>query len=494
VASSAPSSKHAAHRLSAVLVVLCAADFLVVLDALVVAVALPDMQEVLTIPAGALQWTVTSYVLCFGGFLLLGGRLGDLYGRRRILITGLLVFAAGSLLAGLAWAPLALFAGRAVQGLGAAAMAPTALALLTTAFTDPTARDRALGAWSAASSAGIPAGALLGGVLTASVGWRWVFLINVFAAVASAVATRAVVAESATKGAPDLDWAGAVLVTCGLTLVIAGISQAEHAHAQAAALAGVAAPLVPGVVLLIAFVVVEHRASAPLVPFDRLRAPGQLSANLVGLVLPVGLGTALFLATLYLQRVEGLGPLATGTAYLALAVPCIAASPLAARLATYLGRRITTSAGLLLQVTGLVLLTRVSAKGDLATVIAGFILIGLGAPIAFVPTTAAAMDSPGDPGLASGIFNTSQQLGNALALAAIATLATGWTARHADPDTGPAALTAGYSAGFLLAAAIVASGLLPALRLGTHQGDSPPQSAQPGGARSRRSVLPGEAP
>jgi MFS family permease len=281
VASSAPSSKHAAHRLSAVLVVLCAADFLVVLDALVVAVALPDMQEVLTIPAGALQWTVTSYVLCFGGFLLLGGRLGDLYGRRRILITGLLVFAAGSLLAGLAWAPLALFAGRAVQGLGAAAMAPTALALLTTAFTDPTARDRALGAWSAASSAGIPAGALLGGVLTASVGWRWVFLINVFAAVASAVATCAVVAESATKGAPDLDWAGAVLVTCGLTLVIAGISQAEHAHAQAAALAGVAAPLVPGVVLLIAFVVVEHRASAPLVPFDRLRAPGQLSANLV---------------------------------------------------------------------------------------------------------------------------------------------------------------------------------------------------------------------
>jgi MFS family permease len=183
VASSAPSSKHAAHRLSAVLVVLCAADFLVVLDALVVAVALPDMQEVLTIPAGALQWTVTSYVLCFGGFLLLGGRLGDLYGRRRILITGLLVFAAGSLLAGLAWAPLALFAGRAVQGLGAAAMAPTALALLTTAFTDPTARDRALGAWSAASSAGIPAGALLGGVLTASVGWRWVFLINVFAEV-----------------------------------------------------------------------------------------------------------------------------------------------------------------------------------------------------------------------------------------------------------------------------------------------------------------------
>jgi predicted MFS family arabinose efflux permease len=209
---------------------------------------------------------------------------------------------------------------------------------------------------------------------------------------------------------------------------------------------------------------VERRASAPLVPLDQLRAPGQLLANLVGLVLPVGLGAALFLATLYLQRVQGLGPMATGTVYLTLAVPCIAASPLASRLAGRLGRRFTALTGLLLQVAGLVLLAAVSAGGGRAMVIGGFMLIGFGAPIAFVPTTATAMDSPGgDPGLASGIFNTSQQLGNAVALAAIATMAAGWTARQSD--TGAAALTAGYSAGFLLAAAIVAAGVAPALRL-----------------------------
>jgi EmrB/QacA subfamily drug resistance transporter len=451
-----------------ILAVLCAADFLVVLDALVVAVALPAMQEALTIPGGALQWTVTSYVLCFGGFLLFGGRLGDLFGRRRVLVAGLLVFAAGSLLAGLAWTPVALFAGRAVQGLGAAAMAPTALALLTTTFADPAARNRALGVWSAASSAGIPAGALLGGVLTATGGWRWVFFVNVVAAMAAAVATSAVVPESVGDDASDrLDWVGAVLVTAGLTLVIAAISRAEQAHGPAELLAQVAAPLLLGAVLLAVFVLVERRTRAPLVPLDQLRMPGQLSVNLVGLVLPVGLGAALFLATLYLQRVQGLGPLATGAAYLALAVPCIAASPLASRLATRMGRPVTASAGLLLQVAGLVVLARVGVDSSLANVLVGFVLVGLGAPIAFVPATAVAMDGPrSDPGLASGIFNTSQQLGNAVALAAIATLAAAWTARNAEADPDPAALATGYNAGFLLAAAIVLIGLLPASRLG----------------------------
>ena len=442
-----------------VLAVLCAADFLVVLDGLVVAVALPVMQEALAIPAGALQWVVTSFVLCFGGFLLLGGRLGDLYGRRRLLLVGLLVFAAGSLLAGVAWNAWALFSGRAIQGFGAAAMAPTALALLTTAFQDSAARDRAIGVWSAVSSAGIPAGALLGGLLTATVGWRWVFLVNVPTALAVALATRVVVTEARRKAPKRLDWAGAVLVTSGLSLVIAGISQTDQTHALPALMVRVAAPLLLGIVLLVGFVLVERRTIAPLVPLGQFRAPGQVPANLVGLVLPVGLGVALFLATLYVQRVQGLGPLATGTAYLALAVPCITASPLAAQLATRLGRRSTAVAGLLLQVAGLIVLTRISAGGSLAIVLTGFVLIGLGAPIAFVPTTATAMDGPGcDPGLASGVFNTSQQLGNALALAAVATLAARWVAEQVEWGGDPAALTAGYSAGFRLAAAITIGG------------------------------------
>lgn len=194
-----------------------------------------------------------------------------------------------------------------------------------------------------------------------------------------------VLAEEAPK---RLDWAGAVLVTIGLTLVIAAISQTEHALTLAAVLVRVAAPLVAGLALLAGFVLVERRTTAPLVPLGQFRAPGQLPANLVGLVLPVGLGAALFLATLHLQRVQGLGPLATGTAYLALAVPCIAASPLASRLATRLGRGTTAVAGLLLQAAGLLLLTRISPDSGLAGVLTGFVLVGLGAPMAFVPSTA----------------------------------------------------------------------------------------------------------
>jgi predicted MFS family arabinose efflux permease len=187
----------------------------------------------------------------------------------------------------------------------------------------------------------------------------------------------------------------------------------------------------------------------------------------------VGLGAALFLATLYLQQVHGLGPMATGTAYLALAIPCIAASPLASRIAGRLGRRITAVAGLLLQVVGLLVLTRISVDGSLVLVLTGFVLIGLGAPIAFVPTTATAMDRPGsDPGLASGLFNTSQQLGNSLALAAIATFAASWTARQNQPSGDPEALAAGYSAGFVLAAAIIIAGVLPALRLNSPRSDA----------------------
>ena len=469
-----PDQQYARSRLRLVLAVLCAADFLVVLDGLVVAVALPAMQQALAIPAGSLQWVITAYALCFGGFLLLGGRLGDLYGRRRVLVVGLLLFAAGSLLAGLAWTPLALFGGRAVQGLGAAAMTPTALALLTIAFTDPAARAQAFGVWSAVSSAGIPAGALLGGVLTATVGWRWVLLVNVPAALVAAALTRAVVDESAAAERPRrLDWIGAVLVTAGLAAIIAGITQAEHTHTGGALLGRVVAPVVLGLTLLSVFVVVERQTAAPLVRLEQLRAPGLLSANLVGLVLPVGLGAGLFLGTFYLQQVVGLDPLLTGLAYLALAVPCIIASPLASRLTLRLGRGATATAGLLLQTAGLILLARVTATtGTLANVLPGLVLIGLGAPTAFVPTTATAMDSPnGDTGLASGFFNTSQQLGNALALAAIATLAATWTAHTASASASHPA--AGYAAGFLLAAGITLAGLIPAVRLSAATASSP---------------------
>jgi MFS family permease len=315
--------------------------------------------------------------------------------------------------------------------------------------------------------------------LTATAGWRWVFLINVPATLLAALATRAVVNESkAEKASKQLDWAGALLVTGGLTLIIGGISQVEHATSFPAGIVRVAAPLAIGCVLLTGFVLAERRAVAPLVPRGQFGADGQLAANLVGLVLPVGLGAALFLATLYLQRVQGLGPMTTGAVYLALAVPCIAASPLASHLATRVGRQITAMAGLLLQVAGLLILTRLSLDSGLAGVLTGFVLIGLGAPMAFVPTTASAMDGPSsDPGLASGLFNTSQQLGNAIAIAAIATLA---AAVQGHLGESPAGLTKSYNAGFMLAAGIALVGAIPTLRLNAapRQGRDRPQSPE----------------
>lgn len=458
-------------RAAPVLAVLCAADFLVVLDGLIVAVALPSMQDALDISATSLQWVINAYILIFGGFLLLGGRLGDLYGRRRILNAGLVLFAAGALLAGTAWNSALLIAGRGVQGLGAALMAPTALALLVAAFPAGPARNRALGWWSAAGSIGIPAGALLGGLLTATLGWRWVLLVNVPAAALAALATRRVVQESYDRTTPQhLDVPGAVLITTGLAFLILAVISTEHLATSpgTASLQRIIAPLAAAVLLLVAFAAVQRRARSPLIPPRALRARGFLAANLVGATLPVGLGALLFIATLYLQHVLGYTPLDTGLAYLALALPVIAASPVASWLVTRTGRRPVAVLGLLLQTAGLVMIARVPVDGTFLTdVLPGFILVGLGAPTAFIPATAAALrTSRDDAGLASGIFNTAQQAGNALALAAMATVAAVGTAHllsHGADATG--ALTAGYRAAFLLAAAITLAGAAAALTL-----------------------------
>jgi MFS family permease len=276
------------------LAVLSVANSLVVLDGLIVAVALPAIQDALGFGPADLQWVVNAYVLCFGGGLLVGGRLGDLVGRRRVAVAGLLVFAAGSLLAGLAPSAGWLVAGRALQGTGAAVMDPALLALLITTFPERAERNRALGAWSAAGSLGIPAGALLGGLLTSALGWRWVLLAT--------------------------------------------------------------AP----VALLAAFVVVERRSPAPLVPSSIFRVPGLVAADLAAATLPVGLGALLFVGTLHLQQVLGYTALRTGLAYLALSLPVVAASPAAACLVTRLGRRSVAVAGLLLQAAGLLLLLRIT--------------------------------------------------------------------------------------------------------------------------------------
>jgi MFS family permease len=264
-----------------VLVLLCAADFLVVLDGLIIAVALPTMQEALSIAPGSLQWVINGYVLCFGGFLLLGGRLGDLYGRRRILLVGLMVFAAGALIAGVAWTGMVLPVGRAVQGLGAALMAPSALALITATFPEGRERTRALGWWSAVGSVGIPAGAILGGLLTASLGWRWVLFVNVPLAMFAAAGTWWIVPESCDDSrSKRLDVPGTVAITGGIGLVILAIVQIERLSAdRGGAIRGVLVPLGAGLLLLAAFIVVERHARAPLLPSGFLRARSTCSAS-----------------------------------------------------------------------------------------------------------------------------------------------------------------------------------------------------------------------
>lgn len=500
------------------LVALSAADFLVVMEGFVVAVALPAMQDDLGLTQTGLQWVFTAYVLVFGGFLLLGGRVADLYGRRRVLIGGFAIFAVGSIVAGLAPNAGLLIAGRAVQGLGAAAMSPAALALLTATFPAGGARNTALGVWSAVGSVGIPAGALIGGLLTDVLGWRWVLGLNAPAAVLAAVMARVTLEESRDETVQDadglsrLDVPGATTVTAGLALLIVAITGTERLallgadDAQQAgegatagtqllpALAAVVVPLAVAGALLIGFVGIEQRLErrgmAPLVPPSILRTPGLLTADLAGAALPVGLGALLLLGTQYVQRILGFTAWQTGVAYLALAAPTIVASPTAARLTSRLGRRPVAIGGLLLQAAGLLWLAAVApgvglagaaAAGNAFTrdafvmgVLPAFLMVGAGAPIAYVPVTGAAVDDAGHAaGLASGLFNGAQQVGNALALALMAAaVAVGATLAPAAlaGASGDHHLVAGLRVGLVVAAALCVAGALTSWRMRERRG------------------------
>ncbi len=479
------------------LAVLSVANSLVILDGLIVAVALPAIQDDLGFGGADLQWVVNAYVLCFGGGLLLGGRAADLVGRRRMAVAGLLAFAAGSVVAGLAPTAAVLVAGRALQGAAAAALDPALLALLVDEFPEGRERDRALGVWSAAGSLGIPAGALLGGLLTAALGWRWVLLAAVPVALAAAALVRLVLDERRDQTTPRrFDLPGAVTGTAGLALLIFAVTQVERLAGEPgghpggpsglAALPRVAVPLAAAGVLLAAFVAVERRSPAPLVRLELLRRPGMPPATLAAATLPVGLGALLFLGTLHLQRVLGFTALETGLAYLVLSLPVVAASPAASFLAGRYGRRPVAAGGLLLQAAGLLLLLEAGpGDGFLTGVAPGFVLVGAGAPIAWVPLTAAAVDGAGDQsGLASGLFNTAQQVGNAVALAVLATVAAARTNGLAgDGPPTPVELVAGYHAGFLAAATLCLLGLLAALRLPRPAQAAPVSVARPGGGR-----------
>ena len=449
------------------LALLCVAQFVVVLDASIVNVALPTIGTDLTFSQDDLSWVVNAYILTFGGFLLLGGRLADLLGRRRVFMGGLVLFALASLAGGFANSEGALIAARAVQGLGAAILSPAALSIVTTTFRDGAERNKALGAWGAVAGSGGAAGVLLGGVLTEYVGWEWVLWVNVPIGIAAAALAPRLIAESRSESETrHFDVAGAISVTAGLSTLVYALVEAPDAGWDSAQTIGL---LAAAVVLLGAFVAIEQRSAAPLVPFRIFRLRTLTGANVIGILTGASLFSMFFFISLYMQNVLGYSAIKAGLSYLPLAVSIILAAGIASQLVTRVGFRPVLAAGMVLISAGLFWFGQISADGGYVSDILGpSLLAAVGLGFAFVPQTIAAVSGVGshEAGLASGLINTSQQVGGALGLALLSTVAfTQIDDAAAGSAPSPAMLTEGYADAFTFGAGIALLGVLATLTL-----------------------------
>jgi EmrB/QacA subfamily drug resistance transporter len=453
------------------LALIVAAQFMVVLDVAIVNVALPSIKTDLDFSQENLQWVITAYSILFGGALLLGGRLADIIGRRRMFMVGLAIFTASSLLDGLAWSEGSLIAFRIVQGLGAALLSPAALSILTTTFQEGRERNVALGIWGAASGSGGAAGVLLGGALTSALSWSWIFFINVPAGILVFALAPFVLRESkANLDHRHFDALGAVSITGGLMLLVYTLTRAaQHGWVTAATIGLLAA----SAALIIGFVVIEARSKAPLLPLGIFRLRTLAASNISGLLLSASLFSQFFLLTLYMQQVLHYSALKTGVAYIGLTLTIIAFSGVAQALATRIGVRPVLTAGMLVAAAALVLYTQLPVNGHYFwDLFPAFILSGLGLALSFVPMSIGALTgvTQDEAGVASGLINTSQQVGGAIGVAVATTIATTYTAHFVNAHAGAsalggAALTHGFEitfyvlAGFALAGAVVA-GLL----------------------------------
>jgi EmrB/QacA subfamily drug resistance transporter len=453
-------------RKGLVLLLLAAAQFVVVLDASIVNVALPSIGSDLHFSQDDLSWVVNAYVLVFGGFLMLGGRLADLLGRRRIFVIGLLVFGAASLAGGLAQSEGWLITARAVQGLGGALLSPAALSLLTVTFSEGAERNRAMGVWGAVAGSGGAAGVLLGGMLTQWAGWEWVLFVNVPVSALAALFAFRVLPESRTEGDRHFDFAGAVTVTAGLSTLVYALVDANQAGWGSTQTLGLAAL---AVALLAAFVVIEQRSHAPLIPFSIFRMRTITGANVVALLVAAALFAMFFFISLYMQQVLGYDALKAGISYLPLAFGIIVSAGIASQLVTRLGFKPILVAGLLLSAVGLVWFAQVSPDGSyLGDILFPSIVLAFGLGFAFVPMTIAAVTgvTSEQAGLASGLINTSQQVGGALGLAVLATIANSRTTDVAATGASKAvALTEGFQSAFLAGAGLALLGMVLALVL-----------------------------
>jgi EmrB/QacA subfamily drug resistance transporter len=448
------------------LALLSAVQFMVVLDIAIVNVALPSIQVDLGFSESNLQWVISAYALVFGGFLLLGGRAADLLGRRRLFLAGIVVFSLSSLLAGLAWSQGSLIGARAFQGLGAAVITPAALSILSTTFVEGRERNIALGVWGAVGGIGAAAGVLMGGVLTSALSWSWIFFVNVPVGATALVLTPFLLKESRDASVKSFDALGAVLVTAGLSSVVYAITQAGQDGWLAAKTVSFFAA---GLVLLVGFVAWELRHGEPLMRLGILRVKTVSGANVAGFILGTATFSLFLMLTLYMQQVLGYSPMKTGVAYLAVAGTAIFTSAIAAQLVTRIGVKPALLIGMTALTAGLVYFTQVSVHGSyLGDLLPGFLLIAVGLGFSFVPISIAALAGieAAEAGLASGLINTSQQIGGALGIAALSTIATSRTSHAiAHGSSQASALVTGFHGAFVAGSIIAGLGIAAALVL-----------------------------
>jgi EmrB/QacA subfamily drug resistance transporter len=445
------------------LLILCLGDLMIVLDSTIVNVALPSIRGDLGFSQTSLAWVVNAYLLTFGGFLLLGGRLGDLFGHRRLFLIGISLFTLASLGCGLASSQGLLVAARAVQGLGGAVVSAVAFSLIMVLFTEPAERAKAMGVFGFVLSGGGTMGVLLGGILTDSLDWHWIFLVNLPIGVAVCALTLTLLPSARGPAAGGgLDVAGAVTVTASLMLAVYAIVNGNGAGWTSAQTVGL---LAAAAVLLALFLAIEARVPSPLMPLGLFRLRNVATANVVGILWAAAMFAWFFLSALYLQLVLGYSPLKVGLAFLPTNLIMGAFSlGLSAKLVLRFGIRRPLATGLLLAAAGLVLFARAPVDGSyLAHVLPSMILLGVGAGMAFNPMLLAAMSdvAPEESGLASGVVNTAFMMGGALGLAVLASLAASRTnALRASGESAVAALNGGYHVAFLVGAAFAAAAAL----------------------------------
>ena len=450
-----------------ILLLLAAAQFLVVLDASITNVALPSIGRALDMGQSQLAWVVNAYVLTFGGFLLLGGRMADLLGRRRIFMAGLVLFAVASLTAGLAQDEGMLIASRAVQGLGAAMLSPAALSIVTATFREGRERNTALGVWGAVAGSGGAVGVLMGGVLTEYLSWRWVFLVNVPIVILVLFLVPRTVPESRDERRENrtFDVPGAVTITAGLSLLVYALVNANDAGWGSTETIGLAAV---ALALIGAFLVIESRTKDPLVPFDIFASRTRNGSYIVGLLLAASLFSMFFFVSLYMQQVLGWDALKAGLAYLPLSATIMIGAIIGSQLANRIGFKPILVAGMLFTAAGLVWWTQITVDGTfLGDVLGPSMVAALGLGLAFPGATVGGTSGvrPDEAGLASGLINSAQQIGGALGLAILSAIATAKTddvigaaagSRSALPD----ALTQGFQLAFAVGAGFALLGAL----------------------------------